>query len=267
MEMSSEVNKTALVTGAASGLGLELSMLLAKDSYDLILIDIDKTKLDLAKAKIEKENSVEINLLTKDLSQPNIANEIFQELNGKSIDILVNNAGFGLFGTFSETDWERESDMLNLHIMTTTHLTKLLLKGMVERGSGRILNMSSLAAFQPGPLMSLYYASKAYILSFSEAISNELKGTGVTVTVLCPGQTNTSFQSVVSESSSENKIGFNIACPKSVALYGYKSMMKGKTVAIPGIINKFLSSLHRFLSRGMTTKIVRNIQEKNRADC
>lgn len=264
--MNKEV-KTALVTGAASGLGLELSILLAKDSYSLILIDINQDNLEQAKKQIKAENDVEISLLVKDLSQTNIAEEIFNQINNTPIDILINNAGFGLFGTFSDTNWERESQMLNLHIITTTHLTKLLLKGMVERGSGRILNMSSLAAFQPGPLMSLYYASKAYILSFSEAIANELKGTGVTVTVLCPGQTNTSFQSVVSEGTSENKIGFNIACPKSVALYGYKSMMKGKTVAIPGLINKFLSSLHRFISRGMATKIVRNIQEKNRSDC
>jgi len=257
-------HKTALVTGAASGLGLELALLLAKDSYDLVLVDIDAVNLELAKVQIEKENPVEINLLTKDLSQPNMAEEIFQELKSKPIDILVNNAGFGLFGSFFETDWEREKAMLQLHIMTTTHLTKLLLKGMVKRKSGKILNLSSLAAFQPGPLMSLYYASKAYILSFSEAIANELKGTGVSVTVLCPGQTNTSFQSVVSDSSSENKIGFNIAHPKDVALYGYNAMMKGKTVAIPGRFNKFLASLHRFVSRGMATKIIRNIQEKNR---
>ena len=264
MEMSNEVKKTALVTGAASGLGLELSILLAQDSFDLIIIDINQENLQQAKERIKAENDVEISLFVKDLSKPNIAEEIFQEINGTQIDVLINNAGFGLFGTFSDTNWERESEMLNLHIITTTHLTKLLLKGMVERGSGKILNMSSLAAFQPGPLMSLYYASKAYILSFSEAIANELKGTGVTVTVLCPGQTNTSFQSVVSDSSSENKIGFNVACPKDVALYGYKAMMKGKTVAIPGRINKFLSTVHRFVTRGMATKIIRNIQEKNR---
>jgi len=257
-------NKTALVTGAASGLGFELALLLANDYYNLVLIDIDQTNLQLAKEQIEEGNSVEIRLLVKDLSQANVADEIFQELKGTPVDVLVNNAGFGLFGTFSETDWEREKNMLQLHIMTTTHLTKLFLKGMVERATGIILNLSSIAAFQPGPLMSLYYASKAYILSFSEAIANELKGTGVTVTVLCPGQTNTSFQSVVSDSSSENKIGFNIASPKSVALYGYRAMMKGKTVAIPGKINKFLASLHRFVSRGMATKIIRNIQEKNR---
>lgn len=257
-------NKTALVTGAASGLGLELSILLAKDSYDLILIDIDEVNLKLSKKHIENDNPVEISLLVKDLSQSNVADEIIHDIEDAPIDVLVNNAGFGLFGTFSETDWERESEMLNLHIMTTTHLTKLVLKGMVERRSGKILNMSSLAAFQPGPLMSLYYASKAYILSFSEAIANELKGTGVTVTALCPGQTDTSFQSVVSGSSSDNKIGFNIANPKDVALYGYRAMMKGKTVAIPGKINKFLASLHRFVTRGMARKIMRNIQEKNR---
>ena len=144
-------HKTALVTGAASGLGLELSLLLAKDSYNLVLIDIDQINLNLAKEQIEKDYKVNITLLVKDLSQPNIAIEIFRELKGEPIDILVNNAGFGLFGSFSETDWERENDMLQLHIMTTTHLTKLLLKGMVERNYGKILNLSSLAAFQPGP--------------------------------------------------------------------------------------------------------------------
>ena len=135
---------------------------------------------------------------------------------------------------------------------------------MVKRGSGKILNLSSLAAFQPGPLMALYYASKGYILSFSEAISNELKGTGVTVTVLCPGPTKTAFQSTVSEDSSDNKIAFNMASAKEVAAYGYKAMNKGRVVAIPGTFNKFLSVLPRFLTRNRTTKIVRKIQDKNR---
>ena len=153
-----------------------------------------------------------------------------------------------------------------MHVITSTHLTKLLLEGMIQRGSGKILNISSLAAFQPGPLMSIYYASKSYLLSFSEAIANELKDTGVTVTVLCPRPTKTAFQEVVSETASDNKIGFNMACPSEVALYGYKAMQKGKIVAIPGFINKFLASLHRFVSRSMATKIVRNLQEKNREE-
>lgn len=236
------------------------------DSYDLVLADVDAEKLQKAKEKIEQKYPSEIQLIVKDLSKSNIAEQIFQAIEGKPIDVLINNAGFGIFGSFNDTDWQREMDMLNLHVMTTTHLTKLVLKGMVERGSGRILNVSSLAAFQPGPLMSLYYASKAYILSFSEAIANELKGTGVTVTCLCPGQTKTCFQEVVSNGAdaSDNKIKFNIGCPKEVAKYGYDAMNKGKTVAIPGNINKFLSKLPRFVSRNTATAIIRKIQERNR---
>lgn len=257
-------SKIGLVTGAASGLGYELSILLAKDNHDLILVDIDSEGLKSAKEKILKDYQVDIQIQVKDLSAPNIAEEIYTELKGRKIDVLINNAGFGIFGTFNDTNWQREADMLNLHIMTTTHLTKLILSDMVARDTGKILNMSSLAAFQPGPLMSLYYASKAYILSFSEAIANELKDTGVTVTVLCPGQTKTSFQEVVSGDASENKISFNMACPQEVAKYGYDAMNKGKVVAIPGNINKFLSKLPRFISRRTATAVIRKIQEKNR---
>ncbi len=256
--------KTALVTGAASGLGFELALLLAQDAYDLILIDIDSEKLEQAKANILKTTDAKMTLLVKDLSRVNIANEIYNETRHTPIDVFINNAGFGLFGTFCDTDWERESQMLHLHVLTTTHLIKLILPGMVKRGSGKILNLSSLAAFQPGPMMAIYYASKSYLLSFSQAISNELKGTGVSVTVLCPGPTKTSFQDVVSEDCEQNKIAFNMACPKKVAAYGYKAMHNGRVVAIPGVFNKFLSILPRMLTRNRTTKIVRKIQEKNR---
>lgn len=258
--------QTAVVTGAASGLGFELALLLAKDGYNLVLVDVNAKKLQEAETEITALYPSKIELLHKDLSQQNVAEEIFQALNGKSIAVLINNAGFGIFGSFNDTDWERDLAMLNLHVITTTHLTKLILKGMVARGNGMILNMSSLAAFQPGPLMSLYYATKAYILSFSEAIANELKGTGVTVTALCPGQTKTCFQEVVSNGSksSENKIKFNVACPKEVAEYGYDAMKKGKVVAIPGNFNKFLSKLPRFVPRRTATAIIRKIQEKNR---
>ncbi|MDN3725199.1 SDR family oxidoreductase [Aequorivita sp. SDUM287046] len=258
--------KIAIVTGAASGLGFELALLLAKDNYELFLVDVDATKLEGAKKDIEAQYATSIQLLHKDLSKPNVSEEIFLALEGKDVDVLINNAGFGIFGSFNDTDWLRDISMLNLHVLTTTHLTKLVLKGMVARGSGKILNMSSLAAFQPGPLMSLYYATKAYILSFSEAIANELKGTGVTVTCLCPGQTKTCFQEVVSNGAkaSENKIKFNIACPKQVAEYGYDAMKKGKVVAVPGNFNKFLSKLPRFVPRRTATAIIRKIQEKNR---
>lgn len=259
-------NKTALITGGASGLGYELALLFAQDAYNLILIDIDSNKLEESQENIKKLFSVEVLIMVKDLSQINISDEIISELGDIELDALVNNAGFGVFGAFHEVDWERQAQMLNLHVVTTTHLTKLVLEGMVARGSGRILNLSSLAAFQPGPFMSLYYATKGYILSFSEAIANELKGTGVTATALCPGPTKTSFQEVVANDSSDNKISFNMADAKTVAAYGYKAMMKGKSVAIPGGLNKILGTLPRFIPRNMATKIVRSIQEKNRED-
>ncbi|MFV0573172.1 MAG: SDR family NAD(P)-dependent oxidoreductase [Xanthomarina gelatinilytica] len=256
--------RTALITGSASGLGYELALLLAKDGYNLVLIDIDAEKLQEVKQGIETDFAVNVQIYAKDLSVVNISEEIMLELKGLPIDVLVNNAGFGLFGSFWETNWEREKQMLHLHVMTTTHLTKLVLKDMVLRGSGKILNLSSLAAFQPGPLMSLYYATKGYILSFSEAIANELKGTGVTVTALCPGPTKTSFQKVVSNASSENKITFNMANAKEVAAYGYKAMNKGKVYAIPGKFNKLLATLPRFIPRNTAATIVKRIQEKNR---
>jgi short-subunit dehydrogenase len=247
-------------------LGYELTLLLAKDAYKLILVDIDSAKLADVQTEVETQFNVEVITLIKDLSLPNISQDIINDIGDASIDVLINNAGFGLFGTFAETNWERESAMLNVHVITTTHLTKLVLEGMVKRGSGKILNMASLAAFQPGPLMSIYYASKSYMLSFSEAIANELKGTGVSVTALCPGPTKTAFQETVSEDANDNKITFNMACAKEVALYGYKAMLKGKSYAIPGRFNKVLAVIPRFITRNAATSIVRKLQAKNRAE-
>jgi len=232
----------------------------------LILVDVDSDNLSKVKAEILSKFNVDVISLAKDLSLPNIAQNIIDDIGDTQIDVLINNAGFGLFGSFADTNWERESEMLHVHILTTTHLTKLVLEGMVKRGSGRILNMSSLAAFQPGPLMSIYYASKGYMLSFSEAIANELKGTGITVTALCPGPTKTSFQKTVSENTCKNKITFNMASAKEVACYGYNAMKKGKVYAIPGGFNKFLATLPRFMTRNAATNIVRKIQAKNRED-
>ena len=260
-----EGNKTALITGAASGIGYELTLLLAKDNYSLVLIDLNEDKLQDLKKELESQYSIRVTTIAQDLSQAESAQLVYEKVKHLKIEVLVNCAGFGLFGAFRNTKWERELAMLNLHIITTTHLTKLVLSNMVKQKSGKILNVCSLAAFQPGPFMSLYYASKAYMLSFSEAIANELKGTGVTVTVLCPGPTKTKFQSVVSNSASENKIKANMACAKEVAAYAYKAMNKGKTVVIPGFLNKFLSVIPRILTRNKVTSIVRNIQLKNRA--
>lgn len=263
MSLKKNKNKIALVTGAASGLGYEFSLLLAHDNYTIIMVDIDKEKLEKAKKNIQSQNNIDIKILVKDLSKPNVADEIFKDLH-KPVDVLINNAGFGLFGFFAKTKWQRECDMLNLHVNTTTRMTKLALKSMMRRSSGKILNVASLAAFQPGPFMSIYYASKAYLLSFSQAIANELKGTGISVTVLCPGPTRTSFQDVVSANSSKNKIKFNMASAKEVARCGYTAMMKGKTIAIPGMFNKFLAFLPRIVPRNLAANIVRKIQLTNR---
>jgi short-subunit dehydrogenase len=254
----------ALITGAASGLGLEFANLLANDGYHLILVDVNGHLLLEAKKQIKNDFDVDIISITQDLSTQSSAETLYDKVSDYTITILINNAGFGMFGDFNTTEWERELSMLNLHVITLTHLTKLVLNDMVANAHGRILNVSSLAAFQPGPLMALYYATKSYVLSFSEAIANELKGTGVTVTAFCPGPTKTLFQQTVQDSEIEGKINFNMACPKKVTLYGYKAMMKGKTYAIPGRFNKFLSVLPRLLSRNASTTIVRRIQEKNR---
>ncbi|MFA5327069.1 MAG: SDR family oxidoreductase [Prolixibacteraceae bacterium] len=260
------MNKTALVTGAASGLGFEFSKLLAHDNYDLILIDFDEKRLLEASVNIEKQYPVQIQKLIFDLSQPGVANEIYSEINGKNIDVLINNAGFGLFGLFNETAWEIEESMIHLHVLTLTRLTKLIIKDMIRNRSGKILNVSSLAAFQPGPLMSVYFATKAYILSFSEALANETKGTGVTVTVLCPGQTKTNFENVsaVNSNTKVSKVKLFTADPAKVARYGYDSMNAGKTTAIPGTMNKITAFFSRHIPRNLNASLVRNIQARIR---
>ena len=259
------INKSCLITGAAAGLGYEFSKLAIADGYDLILIDIDTDKLIEVKKELEKSNSEKIIIISKDLCKPNIADEIYNEIKGQNVEMLINNAGFGVFGEFSKTDWQREENMMNLHMLTSTHLTKLVIKDMVNADKGKILNVSSLAAFQPGPLMAIYYASKSFLLSFTEAVAREIKGTGVSISVLCPGPTKTNFQSTVSENTSENKIAVNMASVVEVASYGYKKMKKGKIVIIPGVMNQFLSLLPRFLPRNTAASIVYKIQLSNRA--
>ena len=260
------MNKTGLVTGAASGLGFEFSNLLAKDSYDLILIDINENELIKVKQKIEEIHHVRVSILICDLCKPKIAEYVYEQFKDREIDVLINNAGFGLFGFFSETNWEIEESMICLHVLTMTHLTKLILKDMIRKGSGNILNVSSLAAFQPGPLMSVYYATKAYILSFSGALANEVKGTGVTVTVFCPGQTKTNFENIAALNSNTkvSKIRAFTADPVKVALYGYKAMKAGRETAIPGTVNKLVVLLSRIIPRIIIVQLIRKIQMKIR---
>ena len=220
-------------------------------------------KLAELAARLESEFRVKTLVIARDLSRPTAVDEIYEEVSAASItvEMLVNNAGFPVFGLFAQTQLETELEMLHVNVIALTALTKLFLRGMVERQAGRILNLASTAAFEPGPLMAVYYASKAYVLSFSEALANELRGTGVTVTALCPGPTRTGFQQRgVMEDS--RLVRGQIADAKSVALAGYRAMRSGKTIVIPGFSNKLIPWVVRVSPRGVVTRVVRRMQER-----
>ena len=263
--MMSLKGKTALVTGAAAGFGFEFSKLLASDGLNLVLIDIDETRLTGTREFLINTYAVSVTIMVCDLSLPEAADEIYRKFKDNNIEILINNAGYGLCGHFINTRWQMEEDMINLHMYTLTKLTKMILPDMVGRGRGMIMNVSSVAAFQPGPLMAVYYASKAYILYFSEALANELKSTGVTVTVFCPGQTDTGFQKAVAlKSGTTLSRTLWLDDPGKAALKGYNAMKAGKAVCIPGVKNKILAQLHRIVPRKTATSLVRLLQEKIR---
>ena len=251
--------KTAVVTGGASGIGLEFVKLLISDNYKVFVVDNSKKNLSELSSKLKLKD---IESIHQDLSKTDSPEKLYKILKKENIDVLINNAGFGTFGKFYKTDWKKEKDMINLHVLNTTYLTKLFLRDMIKKNEGKILNISSVAAFQPGPLMSLYYATKAYILHFTEAISNEVKDKNISISVLCPGQTKTNFQKNVS--SKRNKINFNTASPVKVAKYGYESLKKNVTISVPGFWNNLIVFLVRILPRSTSTSIVRYIQEKNR---
>ena len=220
-------------------------------------------KLAELAARLESEFRVKTLVIARDLSRPTAVDEIYEEVSAASmtVEMLVNNAGFPVFGLFAQTQLETELEMLHVNVIALTALTKLFLRGMVERRAGRILNLASTAAFEPGPLMAVYYASKAYVLSFSEALANELRGTGVTVTALCPGPTRTGFQQRgVMEDS--RLVRGQIADAKAVALAGYRGMMSGKTIVIPGFSNKLIPWVVRVSPRGVVTRVVRRMQER-----
>lgn len=190
------MKKTVLITGASGGIGLELAKVFAWEHAPLILVARNLEVLNKLAVELRNEFSIEVHVIAKDLAHPHAAKEIAEYLHTHNlkVDVLVNNAGLGQYGLFAETDAKEEADMMQVNMIALTQLTKLILPGMIERKSGKILNVASTAAFQAGPLMAVYYASKAYVLSFSEALANELEGSGVTVTVLCPGPTESGFQ-------------------------------------------------------------------------
>jgi uncharacterized protein len=258
-----QYKKTALITGSASGIGYELACIFASKNYNLVLVDRNELKLQEIAVEFQEKFKLIIKTIVKDLSISTSPEEIFTELQqaGIKVHVLVNNAGFGTYGLFNETHLNTELEMLQVNLVCLTHLTKLFLKDMVKEGKGKILNVSSAAAFQPGPLMAVYFATKAYVLSFSEAIANELEGTGVTVTVLCPGSTISAFHERTGMADSKLVKGQKMMDAQTVAQIGYDALMRGKTIVIPGLLNKILAKSVRFVPRNLVTKIVRTMQE------
>lgn len=257
--------KAALITGASSGIGYELAKLALQDGYALVLVARNKAKLDEVAKTLDPTGKARIVVLPKDLSLTQSSRELADELKGQDLEVelLVNNAGFGMYGPFVDADPKREIEMIQLNILSLTTLTKQFLPGMVARKRGRIINLASTAAFQPGPLMAVYYASKAYVLSFSEALANELAGTGVTVTALCPGPTETGFQSAAKMEHSKlvSSGQVKMMSAEVVARAGYRAAQCGKTVVIPGLQNAIMAQSVRFAPRKLVTSLVRKMQE------
>jgi uncharacterized protein len=230
----------ALVTGASVGLGAELAWLFAADGHDVVLVARRRDKLEALAAEIEKKHRVRAIVLAEDLTEPAAPARLVREIEnlGVTIEFLVNNAGYGTSGSFAEMDLARELAMIQLNIATLVELTRRLVPAMVARGSGRILNIGSTAGFQPGPFMATYYASKAFVNSFTEALAYELQGTGVTATVSCPGATATEFARVAGTDRSR-LFQMPAMSAREVAEHGYHAMMRGRALAVPGLRNKF----------------------------
>ena len=253
---------TALITGASGGIGLEIAKLHAADKYNLVLVARNETLLNRIKKELEAKHAISVRVFATDLSIEENAKSVvqFTDQNNIRIDHLVNNAGIGVFGELHKTSLEDNLKMIDLNVRALVILTKLYTEKMVKHSSGKVLNIASTAAFMPGPYMSVYFASKAFVLSFSEAINSELKDTGVSVSTLCPGPTNTGF--VAAANGMENSGLFakqKVSTPKEVAKDGYDAMMNLEAVRVSGILNKISIMSVRFSPRSWVTALTKSI--------
>ncbi len=258
-------HKYALITGATSGIGYELAKIFAQNKHDLVLVARTTDKLKNIVQDFEVNYGVRCHFISCDLSQPNSASEVFRKIQslGLQIEYLVNNAGFGNFGFFKETDHKKEVESIQVNVLALTELCKLFYPAMLENKTGGILNVASTAAFQPGPLMAVYFATKAYVESFTNALANEAQGTGVTITLLCPGPTKTHFQEAANMLKSKLFSSFvlPVAQAEDVALAGYNGLMAKKSIVIPGVINKLGVYTSRFVPKQVAAAVTRKIQE------
>jgi short-subunit dehydrogenase len=256
------MNKTALVTGASAGLGAEFARLFANDGHDVVLVARRIDKLDELATEITAKHPVAVHVIAEDLSQPGAAERIANELEarGIAIEFLVNNAGFGGTGAFIDRDIEKELEMVRVNVVALLDLTRRLLPAMVARRSGRILNVGSTAGFVPGAFMAVYYASKAFVNSFTEALAVELQGTGVTATVICPGATATEFAGIAgNDKSALFKSG--VMGAREVAEDAYHAMLRGKPLRVAGLSNKFRIAALRFAPRGVVRRVTAGLNK------
>lgn len=253
---------TALITGASSGIGLALAKVFAKTGHDVILVARSEDKLQTLKDELSKAHGIQTTVLSHDLTERSAPQALFDQVqqNRLTVDVLVNNAGYGDYGEFAKSDLSKLEGMILLNVLATTQLTRLFLPGMIQRGSGKVLNVSSTAAFQPGPMMAVYFATKAYVLSLSEAIAAETEDQGINVTVLCPGPTQSNFmdtanmhQMAITNKSSENKL----PTADDVAQFGYNALQSGQVVAVHGFANKLMTFSTRLAPRSLIRKGVK----------
>ena len=246
----------ALITGGSVGIGAALAEVFAGHGHDLILVSRTREKLEARGRAIHDRSGVDVVCLAEDLTDPDGARRLHEAVmsRGLHVDYLVNNAGVGVYGKFATTNLDAELKMIQLNVTSVVDLTKRFLQHMIERRSGRILNVASTAAFVPGPWMSVYYATKAFLLSFSQAIDYELKANGITVTTLCPGPTESEFKVRAGSQRSRLFEAFVMDAPR-VARVGYDAMMKGKAVAIPGLRNKLIPVAARLGPRSLIAEL------------
>ena len=252
-------NETVLITGASSGIGLELAKCFAGDGCRLVLVARNHDALNALAEELRKKHSIEIVILPADLSLPEAPRQILEKLAAQKIpvDVLVNNAGFGLHGSFVELPQERQLEIVRVNVMALVELTGLFLPGMIQRRGGGILNVGSVAGFVPGPYMAIYYASKAFVQSYSEALAEELDGTGVVVNVLCPGPTTTNFGKVA-RGGKTRPVQSKSMTAEAVAKHGHSAFRNGKVIAVPGLKNKTLVFATRVMPRCTARRLIKH---------
>ena len=252
--------ETVLITGASSGLGMELAKLFAADGSDLVLVARRKDRLIELADELKAEHDIEVHVLPKDLSKKPAPKEIFSHLKKENIqiDVVVNNAGFGNKGHIADLDTDLQLDMIQVNLVALTHLTRLFIPGIIERGHGGILNVGSLAGFQPGPNLAVYFATKAYVLSFTEALAEEISNPNIKISCLAPGPVKTEFGE---KSDLEDSLLFKVSLMEiaPVVKAGYEGFRRGQTIIIPGIKQQIVPFLNRFTPRLLVRKIAKKL--------